>query len=290
MADVVYRSEQAASDVEEAYRRVLDRWPVARKEHEIETRFGSTFVVSSGPASAPPVVLLHGAQANSAAWFPDIALWSRRFRLLAVDLPGEPGLSARVRLPLNTEDHALWLDDVFSGLEVSSAAIVGTSFGGWLALDYATRRPTAVNALVLIVPGGIGRQKNFLLTALPLMLLGRWGERKAREMVFGPRPAVLPHSLAAISPLMDMIGRVVKPRVVTMPRLTDEQLKSLRVPILAILAGRDVLLDSSETRHRLSAHVPHARINFDENGRHYLTDQSERVFEFLDTLFARPNS
>lgn len=105
--------------------------------------------MASGPDDAPPVVPIHGSQANSASWMPDVALWSPKFRLFTVDMIGEAGLSARVRSDLIGDAHALWLDDVFKGLELRSAGIVGTSLGGWLAL-YASRRPAAVQALAVV--------------------------------------------------------------------------------------------------------------------------------------------
>jgi pimeloyl-ACP methyl ester carboxylesterase len=277
MADVVFRSAAAAGQIEAQYRQVLDRWPVAKSEVVVATRQGPTFVVACGPQDAPQVVLLHGSQANSAAWLADVALWSSRFRLFAVDMIGEPGLSARVRPALAGDAHADWLDDVFSGLGLASAALVGASLGGWLAIDYASRRRDAVRALALMCPAGIGRQKNFLLKVAPLLLLGPWGMRRIRAQVFGPAPKHLPATLQPMADLMEAIGRAVKPRVVTIPRLTDEQLRSLNMPILAIVGGRDVLLDSRDTRARLTQTAPHAEICFFEDGYHYLPDQSSRI-------------
>jgi pimeloyl-ACP methyl ester carboxylesterase len=281
MSDPVFRSDANAVEVIREYRAVLDHWPVPRQEIELPTSHGATFVLACGPETAPPVVLLHGAQANSAAWLPDIALWSSRFRLYAVDMIGEAGLSARVRPPLTGGTYALWLDDVFTGLGLARAPLVGTSLGGWLALDYAVRRPARASALALICPAGIGRQKNFLLAAAPYLLLGAWGKRKIVEKVFGPAPEQLPADLAAISGLMDRIGRAIKPRVIKIPRLSDAALEALAMPLLAIVGGRDALIDSYDTRARLKRHVPHAQICFIEEGYHFLPDQSQRVFEFL---------
>ncbi|MDF2810391.1 MAG: carboxylesterase [Microvirga sp.] len=160
--------------------------------------------------------------------------------------------------------------------------MVGTSLGGWLALDYAKRRPTTVRALALMCPAGIGRQKNLLLKAAPLLLLGSWGMRKIREMVFGPPPKELPAELQLIAGLMESIGRGVKPRIVKIPRLTDEELRTLAMPILAVVGGRDVLIDSAETRERLERNAPHATICFIENGYHFLPGQSARVFASLE--------
>jgi pimeloyl-ACP methyl ester carboxylesterase len=227
-------------------------------------------------------MLLHGSQANAAAWLPDVALWSTKFRLFAVDMIGEAGLSARVRPELAGDAHALWLDDVFTGLGLSRAAAVGTSLGGWLALDYASRRPETVQALALICPAGIGRQKNFLVKVLPLLLLGAWGKRKMRELVFGPAPKTLPKELVLLAGLMDAVARAIKPRVVSIPRLTDTQLGQLAMPILTIIGGRDVLLDSRDTKERLQRNTPQAEICFIEEGYHFLPGLARCIMEFLE--------
>ena len=83
MSDVVYRSAEAARAVAAHYRRVLDQWPVPKTELCVPTRLGSTFVLACGPQGAPPVVLMHGSQANAAAWLLDVPLWSTAFRLYA---------------------------------------------------------------------------------------------------------------------------------------------------------------------------------------------------------------
>ncbi|MFN3623446.1 MAG: alpha/beta fold hydrolase [Hyphomicrobium sp.] len=281
MTDVVFRSDKAAAQFEAQYRQVLDQWPVPKSELRVPTRQGSTFVVACGPKDAPPVVLLHGSQANSAAWIPDVRLWSSKFRLFAVDMIGEAGLSARVRPPLAGDAHALWLDDVFNGLRLQTTSVVGTSLGGWLALDYASKRPSSVCALALICPAGIGRQKNFLLEVAPLLLLGPWGKRKIREKVFGPAPDIA-DELRPMADLMETVGRAIKPRVVKIPQLTDEQLHQVAMPILTIIGGRDVLLDSRDTRARLEQAAPHAEMCFIEDGYHFLPNQSARVMEFLE--------
>lgn len=289
MTDRIFRSAKAAASIVGQYKDVLDQWPVPRTERHVATRFGSTFVIASGPETGPPVILLHGAQANSAAWMPDVSQWSRKFRLFAVDMIGEAGLSAPVRPDLAGDAHALWLDDVLQGLGLVRTTFVGTSLGGWLALDYANRRPEAVEALVLICPGGIGRQTNFLLKAFPLVLLGPWGQRKIRELVFGPAPDVLPDSLRPFAGLMDRIAKAVRPRVITMPRLTDGELARLTMPILAIVGGRDALLDSHDTRNRLERNVPQAEICFIEEGYHFLPGHTERIMDFLERVaLARP--
>ncbi|MFD0453862.1 alpha/beta fold hydrolase [Rhodococcus aetherivorans] len=70
---------------------------------------------------------------------------------------------------------------MLEGLGVTSAAIVGVSLGGWMAVDYATRRPERVTRLVLLCPGGLGRQRmGWLVKAMFLRLFGRRGHSVRR--------------------------------------------------------------------------------------------------------------
>ena len=277
----VFKSPQAQGEVLALYRKVLASWPVPSTQVRVPTSQGETFVVACGPEGAPPLVLLHGAQANAASWMFDAAVWSRCFRVFAVDLIGEAGLSAPSRPPLAGEDHAVWLEEVMNGLGVSRAPLVGLSLGGWVALDFAVRRPGRVERLALICPAGIGRQKNFVLRAAPLFLLGPWGARKAREMVFGPAPRELPPAVQPLVALMNLIGRSVTPRVVKIPRISDAALASLDLPIVAIVGGRDVLIDSAQTRDRLERWAPRARVIFLPQARHFIPGQTATVLAFL---------
>lgn len=279
--NALYRSEAAEAAVRAQYRHVLDGWPVPSQQRHVQTRYGETFVVSCGPPQAPPVVLCHGAQANVAAWMFDAALWSQHFRLHAVDRIGDAGFSAPTRPPLESEDHALWQDDVWAALGIERAAMVGTSLGGWVALDYASRRPQRVSRLALMCPAGIGAQKNFLAKALPLMLLGPWGQRKVMEMVFGPRPQSVPEAERPFSELMGLIGRAYRPRDIKIPRLSDTALAALPMPILCIVGGRDVLLDSDDTRARLSRARPDADIRYLPDAPHYIAGQAAAIDTFL---------
>jgi pimeloyl-ACP methyl ester carboxylesterase len=277
----IFKSVEAASEMEVRYRSVLDKWPVANTQLILSTREGKTFVVACGPETAPPLVLLHGSMANSASWMFDAALWSRSFRVYAVDMIGEAGFSAPSRPPLHSDAYAQWLDDVMSGLRLKRAAFVGVSLGGWLGLDYATRRPGRAEQLALLCPSGLGRQKNFLLKAAPLLLFGTWGVRKMREMVLGPTPTDMPENARQLVELMSFISGCFRPRMEKIPRFDDTALRTLTMPMLVIVGGKDVLLDSADTRRRLALTVAHAEVRFLPDARHFIRGQSDVILEFL---------
>jgi len=278
----IYKTEAGGEAVRARYREFLDRWPLPHDEIRVPTREGETFVVACGPATAPPLLLLHGSGANAAMWMGDVLSWAAHFRVFCVDMIGEPGLSAPSRPPLASEAHALWLDDVLADLSLDRVSIVGESLGGWLALDYATRRPGRVERLALICPGGIGRQKNFLLKAFPLLLLGKWGRRRMREMVLGRATADPTPAQRQFGNFVSLIFANFRPRMDKLPVFSDAALARLTMPVLALLGGRDVLLDSVETKRRLKAHVPHAQIVFRPEAGHYLRERTAPILDFLE--------
>jgi pimeloyl-ACP methyl ester carboxylesterase len=278
----IYKSAEGERAVCERYLEILKRWPVPNQQLRVPTREGETFVVRCGDANAPPLLLLHGGAGNSAMWVGDVAAWAEDFRVYAVDMIGEAGLSAPSRPPLASEAHALWLDDVMQALSLTRASLVGVSLGGWLALDYATRRPERVEALVVLCPGGVGGQKiGIVFKTIPLRMLGAWGTRKARELVLGRGPANPSPAIQYFMNFVSLIHQNFRTRMVKMPVFSDDALKLLTMPVMAILGGQDVLLDSAETRQRLARNVPHAEIRYFPEVGHFIPGQRDAILEFL---------
>jgi len=279
-----YTSEAGAEEVRQRYRAILSRWPLPNQQMHVPTRVGDTFVVATGSPDAPPLLLFHGSSANSAIWMRDAVVWSKYFRVYAVDMIGEPGLSAAARPPLATDAHALWLDDVLRGLGIERASIVGISLGGWLALDYSTRRPERVDHVVVICPAGLGRQKlGILIRAMVLRMFGAWGRRRMRESILGRVPPDAPPAVRRFMDFIALIHQHFRPRVERIPIFGHEALQRLRMPVLAILGGRDVLIDSAGTRSRLERSAPHAVIRVLPDAGHVVTGQSGPILEFLQS-------
>jgi pimeloyl-ACP methyl ester carboxylesterase len=277
----IYTSAEGAGAIERRYRGFLADWPVPGERLRVPTRQGETFVMACGPRDAPPVLLLHGSGSNSAMWSGDAAVWSRHLRLYAVDMIGEPGLSAPARPPLDSGAYAEWLDEVLDALGVRSASLVWISLGGWLALDYAIRRPGRADRLALLCPGGIGRQKpGVALAALLLLPFGRWGRRRALRMALGTELPDTPRG-REIDEFMLLVQRYFRYRREPLPVFGDEALRGLTVPMLVTLGGRDAMLDSHGTRRRLEAAVPHAEIRWLPEAGHLLPGQTTPILDFL---------
>jgi pimeloyl-ACP methyl ester carboxylesterase len=276
----VYKSEKAAHRVHKLYRDYLNSWPIAHEEKFISTRFGNTFMIKSGPEAAPAVVMLHGTMATVAMWREEILTLSKDYHVFAVDVIGDAGFSAPVRPPTNTDGHALWLHDVLEALGQLNAHFVGLSFGGWLVLDFAVRFPEQVNSLTLITPGGVA-DKNIIVWALPLLLLGSWGAEKVRERIVGRSQTIETEQQARLSEFSAAIFEGMKPRTESLRKISDDELASLDIPVLVLLGADDVTMDSMEIERRFKRLVSQAEVKIFPGKRHFLGNQSEAIHGFL---------
>jgi pimeloyl-ACP methyl ester carboxylesterase len=281
----IYRSEAGARLLRERYLKTLEHWPVENEQFRVPTSEGETFVIASGPATAPALVLLHGSGGNSAQWIDSIPELATHFRVYAVDMIGEPGLSAPSRPPMDSDRYAVWLDAVLDFLRLEQIRIMGISLGGWLALDYATRRPGRVERLALSCPSGIGRQKKgVLLKALLLNPLGRWGRHKSVTGVLGSGLSTMQPAVAAeIVEQVMLVAENYRYRMDALPVFDDDALRRLTMPVHVLVGELDVMVDSAETKRRIDGAVPHATVRLLPGVGHFIPAQRAEL-EFLTSV------
>lgn len=280
----IYKTPASQRQVEEQYKQFLQLWPTPNEQFHVPTSQGETFVIACGDERKPPLLLLHGALVNSAMWLGDIALWAKSFRIYAVDIIGEPGLSAPSRPPFDADAYALWLSDVLRGLQINRFSVVGISLGGWLALDYATRNPESVARMVLVCPSGVGRQKiGVLFKVVLLSLFGKWGKQKLRAAILGAVTSDESPAQRKFWDFLALLQESVRPRMDRLPIFTDESLARLSMPVLAIVGGKDALLDSHETKRRIEK-LPGGEVLFYDDAGHFIPDQGHAIAAFLDGL------
>ena len=274
----IYTSPAGARTIEERYRELLAAWPVPADHLRVPTREGETFVVASGRPDAPPLVLLHGSGSNALMWAGDVASWSEHFRVYAVDIIGEPGLSAPARPPLPSGAYPLWFGDVLDALGVVRASVVAVSLGGWLALDFATRHPERVDRLALLTPAGVANAKVAgLLGAVLLKPCGEWGERRSMELFLGPEV----RRQRGSAEFVRLLSRHYRYRREPVPVVDDAALRRATMPVLAVLGARDAFIDTPRTGARLSRLVPSATVRVLPGIGHLLPAQTAAVLEFL---------
>ena len=278
-APSIYKSPAGERAVMAWYEALLARWPVPYEARHIPTRYGHTFVVASGDPSAPPLVLLHGAGSNSAAWAGDVAEYGRGHQVYAVDLLGEPGKSAPHRPAWDGPAYAEWLEDVLNALNVERATLIGLSQGGWAALKFAVYRPEQVESLVLLTPGGITPDRwSFVLRAIPLSLLGQWGIERLNRMIWAGQPVA-----KEVSEATALIMAHFRTRLGVLSIFADAELQRLTMPVLLLIGARDALRDGERIAARVHKFVPHLTAIIIPEAGHALVHTAMRVGPFLAT-------
>src|SRR4051812_18933514 len=107
--------------------------------------------------SGPPLVFLH--RAGGIAWDPFLDALAARHTVYAAQHPGLTDGDADAISHLdNLGDLVHYYCELFDGLGLRSAALVGHSFGAMMAAELAARRPERVSKLVLMCPIGLWRE------------------------------------------------------------------------------------------------------------------------------------
>ncbi|MGW7291612.1 alpha/beta fold hydrolase [Streptomyces xiamenensis] len=115
-------------------------------------------VAGEGPA----VLLLHSSVCDRRMWDPQWrVLIDAGFRLIRPDFRGHGDSAA----PLGPHSDAEDVRDLLDELTVDRVAVVGSSFGGRVALEFASRWPERVGSLALLCAGAPGHRPSPSLAA-----------------------------------------------------------------------------------------------------------------------------
>jgi pimeloyl-ACP methyl ester carboxylesterase len=109
--------------------------------------------VGSGPA----LLLLHGLGCDHTTWAPVIDALARRYTVIAPDLLGH-GLSAKPRADYSVGGYANGMRDLVTLLGIDKVTVVGHSFGGGVAMQFAYQFPERTERLILVASGGLGAE------------------------------------------------------------------------------------------------------------------------------------
>lgn len=277
MKTQIWKTEEGKSTVHRLYSSYLNKWEGGVDRHYVETPLGKTAVLECGEKNGYPTILLHGSMSTSLTWMNDGPLWGKSRRILAIDLPGEPGYSEARRPTLSSAEPEQWLNAVMDGLGLEKASLVGMSLGGWFAFRFATRYPERVAAIAGIVPGGLAPQrKDFLPKVIWYSLQGKKGAEKINRLVNHkiemPEEAMLFHNL---------IRKDFRPLTEVLPVFTDKELKNLPMPVYYAGGDCDAILDTKASSDRLRELKPDAVINVLKDTGHVILDRGPEIDAFL---------
>lgn len=270
--------------------------PAPVEIRDVATRFGTVRVYRHGPEEGSPIVLVHAFLATSASWAANVTALAEHHPVYTLDALGQSGLSVQTVPIRNAADSAAWLAEVLGGLGLRRVHLVGWSYGGWMSFQQALLDPGRVASLTLVDPANtLARfSVRFLarLFALPVAAMVPafdWMiDRNTEWMIGDPDPQ--DPALGALRPLVQLLqagSRAYRIRGVPYPSYPgDAKLRSVRAPVLALLAGRSVVHDSSAAVRRVRALLPDARPELWPTATHALPAEfpdevNERILGFV---------
>lgn len=115
----------------------------------------------------PVLLLLHGIAGSSETWVPAMELLQRDYTVLAPDFLGH-GQSAKPPGDYSLGNQASALRDFLHLLDIDKATVIGQSFGGGVAMQFAYQFPERCERLVLVDAGGLGNEVSWLLRLVTL--------------------------------------------------------------------------------------------------------------------------
>jgi pimeloyl-ACP methyl ester carboxylesterase len=273
-------------------------------DHMLDTHDrGTVYVVETGAADGPPIVLSHGVTLSVRTWFHQLEVLPKLgFRAIAFDHRGH-GKSVLGESGHSLENLANDVKTVVEGLDLHNAVLVGHSMGGVAVQSFLIRYPEIAADRVA---GAV------LLSTLAYTPFGSRSTRtKARleritkhapdaqwlwdspnlglltaRVGFGKSPR--PSHIELVRRMMAECPPETRrdaPRVLVGLDLTTD-LRHVRVPTLVIGGTADVLTPPFEAK-RMARLIPNARLKLVEGGGHMLMLERTDTVDRLITEFAR---
>jgi pimeloyl-ACP methyl ester carboxylesterase len=297
-----------ADPYEEAYRslqaKLLDRYGVNARSRFLHLQRIGTHIHMLEAGSGEPVVILHGGAGIGAEHIPIMARLSKRFRVVVPDRPGH-GLSDefdyrhRDLREANVEFIAALLDE----LGIERTALVGNSFGGFMAVCFALAHPERVSRLVILgfFPG-IDRKLPAIMRLMVTPVLGKlMGRTVGRPSLGNTRMFFsklivahidrMPEELLELETLHSrrhqrgiagLFGAGLTPRGFRARYVVGDQLSQLKVPTTFLWGERDAFKMIEEGR-AAAGRVPGARfVAIPDAGHLPSTDQPEATATLLE--------
>ncbi|MFC4950234.1 alpha/beta fold hydrolase [Pseudonocardia sp. GCM10023141] len=255
---------------------------------DVATGYGTVRVHRFGSTPGAPLVLLPGRGGTAAMWRPNVAALAARRSVYALDLLGEPGMSVQAVPLRDTADQVRWLRETLDALDLGAVHLVGASIGGWLALTTARHSPAGIRSVTLLDPA-----QTLARIPLPTVLrsLGAlpvapaWMRRRFLASLSGAAPA-------GDTPIERVIAAGMRHHVSALPAPaypTDDDLRAITVPVLALLGGRSVILDAERARQRATHLLTDVRAEVWPQASHAISGDcadavNARILEFVSTV------
>jgi 3-oxoadipate enol-lactonase len=237
-----------------------------------------------------PLVLLHAGVADSRMWDEQFAAFARHYQVVRYDLRG----FGKSEVPANAFKPHEELAQLLRYLGIAGAYVVGVSYGGKIALDFALSHPDMLKALVLVAPSISGAEPSPDVlafyeaeeAALEALDLDGATELNLRMWVDGPRRT--PGEVA--SAVRELVREMQRQAFATVfpeqaieldlepPAI--ERLSEVQAPTLLVVGDYDIEAKVEQARN-LAAQIAYAQLAVIAGAAHMVNMEKPAEFNQL---------
>ena len=229
----------------------------------------------SGPKA---VVLLHDGVVNSAVWDDVWPAFCKQFHTIRYDRRGYGRSTVTTKPYFEADDIAALLHD----RKVSQAALVASSHGGNVALNFALRYPAQVSHLVLVGPAaeGFPYSEHFLVAQMAFQNAKDQVEVRAQSTYF-----IVPGNDAAREHLRSLLKASPQDHTHDDMPLPEKPVfpyvKDLRMPTLILIGSGDIA-DNQAVAGALVMAIPGAiRVVVPDTGHLMYLERPDKFFSLV---------
>jgi len=292
----LYKNSETKSIALKSYDSVMEFWPVDYEEAWVETDYGKSHIIVSGPEQAKPVFHLPGLFADATMWYANVAALADHYRIYCLDLITFGGKSEpSEKKVVDVHDYVVWFNQIMKHFSCGQATVGGLSYGSWLALALAREIPNSIAAVIMLDPsetfvkmdGGIAWKGFWNFAFFP----SRKKYRKFFDWLGGgfndtKSDIWLEHMLDVIE--YGSVGMFDVPQ----HRIYHaNELGMVDMPVLIVAGGKPVIYKEPQAfTTAASKALPHAEIEIVPNTGHSLNVEkanvvNEKMVRFLSTHY-----
>ncbi|WP_163100364.1 alpha/beta fold hydrolase [Peribacillus alkalitolerans] len=253
----IYINEAGKKRLQDHYESYLKTLNVPFERKYIDTRFGKTHVLVTGPKEGKPLLILQGGNCinpMTVSWFSSLL---GEYRVYAPDTIGHPGYSTETRVSAQDDSFANWIVDLMNHFQIEKAAFAGASFGGGIILRLASYFPERIASAILFAPAGIilGSKVEMIKKILvPLLILKFNGSQKQLVKIAEVMSDGYMKNIDA-----EITGEVFRSVKLEqdMPKLVKEkELQNFKAPTMIIGGEKDIFFPGEKLIHRANQIIP----------------------------------
>jgi pimeloyl-ACP methyl ester carboxylesterase len=282
----IYRNKNGAKEAFiQAYDRTLQEWDAPAQSLYIDTSFGKTHVLISGPEGAEPLILFHGFGFSSTMWIENIKPLSERYRTYAVDFLGDINKSEAIWQIKSKEECASWFREILSGLRIQKAHVAGLSYGGFIALVLAAYASEFIHKMVVMSPAASfqPQSKKFFIKCL---LAGIFPTTKRLNGLMNEMTGKGNQVNETLRNQFIVGMQNALPKNKLFPSyMKDDELKAIQCPILLLIGDQDIQYDPRKAIARANQLVPYIQTRLVADAGHGLAMERPETINALMISF-----